>query len=162
MTDQTQELVKQFLCKLGYRLPERPDLSLMTPEMRRLWARIFLEEALELVRGLGVEVTVGGHKVSVKKLKEGRISFWVEDCGPDMIEIADGAADCHFVLLAICSLVGITEQPLIEEICANNLLKFAPGHRFEDGKLKKPPGHPKPRVAEILAEQGRVCDSGSS
>ena len=137
MSAPVQELVSQFLRKLGHDLPAAPTAALLTEDVRRLWARIFLEEALELVEGMGIEVTLKGQKISSKKVRDGTLTFWADKPGLDLVELADGAADSDFVLKAVCSLAGIVEEPLAREVAENNLLKFAPGHTFVDGKLKK-------------------------
>lgn len=147
-----QDKVRQFLEKIGHKLPDGPNLLIVDESLARVWAKIFIEEAFELVEAMGVRMTVLGYPVGTGAVEDGSMEFHSQ--GPiDLIEIADGAADTHYVALGICSLCGITLDPITDAVCDNNLAKFGPGHTFKDGKLIKPPDHPKPPILDLIREQ---------
>ncbi len=147
-------MIREFLTKLGHQIPPRPDTKLMTKELCRVWAKIFLEEALELVDGLGVQVRLGGYDLA-ENFKIAPETFSFTAVRPiNIIETVDGAADSEYVAKAICELMGVCIERVVEEVCQNNLDKFGPGSVFKDGKLQKPPGHPKPDIVGELKAQG--------
>lgn len=130
-------------------------------EVLLLRARLLLEETLETIEALGVRVTLHspgdvmvGDPGNYEPVDMRAICFAVVD-EPDLIEIADGCADIEVVMLGTAASCGIAHQPIYEEVCENNLLKFAPGHVIDDGgKLIKPPNHPKPAIQRLLEQQG--------
>lgn len=147
-----QDKVRQFLEKIGHKLPDRPSLHIVDETLTRVWAKIFIEEAFELAEALGVRMTVLGYPVGTGAIADGSMEFHSQ--GPiDLVEIADGASDTQYVAYAISSLCGIDLDPITDAVCDNNLAKFGPGHTFKDGKLIKPPGHPKPPILDLIREQ---------
>ena len=57
----------------------------------------------------------------------------------DVVKVADGCGDLSVVTIGTLSACGIADEPILETIDANNLMKFAPGHRIDEfGKLIKP------------------------
>ena len=122
-------------------------------EVRKLRARLMLEETLETIRdGLGLDVVT-----AFGPIKGTDDVQFQEARAPNMIEIADGLADQEVVLLGTAASCGIAHQPIFELVMDNNLLKFAPGHKFDEGgKLIKPPKHPSPSggISGTLVIQG--------
>src|SRR3990167_3027699 len=144
-----QAKVEEFITKMGRPLPKRPCAA--SERLRLLWSRLLLEEGLELISGAGVTVTgaCDGEYVSIDR------EDFEADGEVDMVEFADGVGDVPYVLIGFASLMGVTVDPILHEVCDNNLLKFGPGHSIrEDGKLIKPPNHPRPDILGVLRRQG--------
>lgn len=133
--------------------------TMPTQEERLLRARLTLEEALEKVKALGFRVTttdvddygpVGGECVEIDNL------VFTPSLEPDLVEIADGCADILVIATGTLISCGIPDSPLLRLVDANNLTKFGPGgHRREDGKWVKPPGHQPPDVKGLLERLSR-------
>lgn len=135
--------VEQFMRLARQELPDHPVLP--SEDIRRLRARLILEEAFETVKALGFSVKIG-HDVN----EECHFTY-VADQTPDLVQIADGCADISVVTIGTLSACGIPDLPLLALVDDNNLVKFGPGHSFrEDGKLIKPPDHKPPDIAGFL------------
>ena len=150
-----QLMVEIFMSKMrsdDQAIPVRPTVPDL--KVQKLRAALMLEETLETIRiGLGLEVRVNFIKplrIEGETLLEGcdlledRVTFEFNPVRePNLIEIADGCADVLVVTIGTASACGIALHPIFKAVMGNNLLKFAPGHRFrEDGKLIKPEKHP--------------------
>ncbi len=134
-------------------LPTTPCIPNLA--IRKLRAKLILEEALETIAGLGLDVNVKDHNGCEASVDGGGLSFVESIIKPNLIEIFDGLCDLEVVGKGTASACGIALQPGYERTCGNNLLKFAPGHSFNAaGKLVKPPNHPKTDLRSILLEQG--------
>lgn len=149
-----QQRVDEFMRLAQQELPEKP---LMNPsfEIRRLRAKLILEEALETIyNGLGIIVTVRSPKVPGHWLLELDNQFQFQDNDSfDMIETIDGCCDIKVVTTGTLSALGIPDEPFQDEVDKNNLAKFGPGGwRRDDGKWMKPPDHKAPDIAGILKE----------
>lgn len=111
---------------------------------------------METINALGVKVKIDDFDLVLNCPETGKVrsaTFSSTD-PPDLIEIADGCADIMVVTVGTLSACGISDAMLQAEVDSNNLLKFAEGHRIDEGgKLIKPPGHPNPRISEILEAQ---------
>lgn len=127
----------------------------ITPEQAVLRAALHLEEMFELIRGLGVSVRLADHvdtDADVSELSAYKDLVLVPEKTVNLREIVDGLVDSSVISSGTASLFGIPIRPFTEEIDANNLAKFAPGHYFrEDGKLVKPENHPEPDLDSVLA-----------
>lgn len=145
MKSDHQLRVEKFMGLAGQSIPVVPTLSSF--EVRKFRAEMVLEEALELIEGLGFDVEATH--------PDGELAL-VEAWKPDLVKIADGCADVKVVTTGTLSALGISDLALQEEVDQNNLQKFGPGgHRREsDGKWMKPPGHQPPNIAGILWAQG--------
>lgn len=107
------------------------------PEQRMLRANLVYEEALELIEALGFELE---SKPKLKKCKE-----------PDLVLIADGLADLHYVAYCGTGLAcGIDMEPVFEEVHRSNMTKFIDGTFRADGKYLKGPNYSKPDIKSIL------------
>lgn len=143
-----QRMVEDFMAKARQEVPLFPIIP--SPEVRRLRAKIILEEALETINGLGFDVVVtGGHRIVTKECVEFSSDGHVP---PDLVEIVDGCADIRVVTTGTLSACGVPDELVQLEVDTNNLAKFGPGgyRRESDGKWMKPPGHQPPRIREIL------------
>ncbi len=131
---------------VGISVPELPNRPFMPDEeTRRLRAKLLLEEALEQISGLGFDVYgengdyIGNGVEFVPNGKE------------NLAEIADGIADVSVINIGTAIACGLPDVPLLEAVDFNNMAKFGPGHSIRaDGKLIKPPNHPKPDFAGII------------
>jgi predicted HAD superfamily Cof-like phosphohydrolase len=77
----------------------------------------------------------------------------------DLVEIADALGDILYVVYGAANAYGIDMEPIFNEIHASNMKKVDPETgkvRYrEDGKVLKPKGWQKPRLAPIIeAQQG--------
>ena len=136
-----QAEVKKWMLAFGQECPEKPIVPSL--EVRKLRAKLILEEALEVVRGLGFEV-------EINPLGE-LIPFEEEHfSGPDLLEIADGCEDLKVVTegtLIACGLVDkrqfevsenkthiyhLNTDPLFNEVMRSNWSKFWKAEEFEE------------------------------
>jgi len=77
-----------------------------------------------------------------------------EEDSIDLAEVADGCADIKVVTTGTLSACGIADVSIQEEVDANNLAKFGPGHSWNEvGKLIKPANHKGPELGRVLDEQ---------
>lgn len=135
-----QQSVEQFMRLARQEVPASPVIPSL--EIRRLRAKLILEEALETVEALGFTVE-GGISANNFDL--------VAEYPADIIEVIDGCCDIEVVTTGTLSAFGIPDMPFINAVNANNIAKFNPGHSWrEDGKLIKHPGHKAPDIAGIL------------
>ena len=144
MKSEHQRRVESFMRLAKQEIPAVPTVP--TPEVARLRASLILEEALETIEALGCEVLaertfmLSKKNVSIVNVKE-----------PDLIEICDGVADLSVVSIGTLSALGIPDEALLKMVDENNLEKFGEGHSWNrDGKLIKPPNHPKPPIREYI------------
>lgn len=142
-----QRMVEELMHRAGQEVPLFPTIP--CEAVRRLRAKIILEEAIETIHGLGFDIVMtGGHRVL------GDDRYELSSAGhvpPDLDEIVDGCADIRVVTTGTLSACGMPDELLTLEVDKNNLEKFGPGgYRREDGKWMKPPGHQPPRVRAII------------
>lgn len=69
----------------------------------------------------------------------------------DLVEAIDGMCDLLYVTLGTAVEFGIDLAPFFEEVHRSNMEKVG-GATRDDGKILKPDGWQKPRIAEMLAE----------
>lgn len=139
MKSEHYKSVESFMILARQDVPESPCVPWV--EVRRLRAKLILEEALETVEALGFMAYVGEeHHVHLE-----------HDGEPNLIEIIDGCCDVSVVTTGTLIACGVPDLPFLNAVNQNNLDKFGPGHSYrEDGKLIKPPGHRKPDIQSIL------------
>jgi len=134
--------------KAGQATPDAPVIP--SEEIRILRAKLILEEALETVRGLGVGVRLGPDGAVVSS-KEADLQFHI-DRPVDLEEVVDGCADISVVTIGTLIAFGVDDEPVLEEVDAANLRKFAPGgHRRADGKWIKPSDWTPPDITGVIA-----------
>jgi predicted HAD superfamily Cof-like phosphohydrolase len=152
-----QRRVAEFMAKAGQAVPDSPVIP--SEDVRRLRARLILEEALETIAAFGCGVFLGtcsGGKA------EGFESLSIDDLvihgegDVSLVEIADGCADIMVVTQGALLACGIADKPIIEAVDASNMAKFGPGgYRREDGKWMKPPGWEAPDIVGLICDQ--IC-----
>lgn len=155
LKSKNQLMVEQFMltsiAKFGEKqnkqdvpiLPVIPSL-----EIRKLRARLILEEAIETIKALGFSV-----KVTPGFIID-RFDF-IDQYVPELEHIADGVADIEVVTLGTASACGLAIQPIFEAVCDNNMDKYGPGCTIDNGgKIIKPPNHKKVDIITLLKQQG--------
>jgi predicted HAD superfamily Cof-like phosphohydrolase len=162
-----QQRVKDWMKKAGQECPDKPTMPSL--EIRKLRARLILEEALETIeKGLGLSVVCYDPCLNMDGVE-------IEQGGsdPSLIELADGMADLQYVNLGTAVACGIDLEPVFAEVCRSNDSKWwrsdeldSPSWRegwgFErldngyfcvtdqGGKIRKPPGYSPANIAPIL------------
>lgn len=150
-----QHRVEEFMLRAGQEVPvlvKVPD-----EDVRKLRARLILEEALETIDGLGFNVKVQpGELVGYQKVMEIQdVRFAPHRHGPDIIEVLDGCADIKVVTTGTLSAFGVPDEALQELIDDANLQKFSVGgHLREDGKWVKPRDWQPPDILALLVQLG--------
>lgn len=83
----------------------------------------------------------------------------------DLVEIADALGDLEYVVLGASNAYGIDLEPIFNEIHDSNMKKVDPETgkvRYrEDGKVLKPEGWQKPRLAPIIEAQIAGAGTGT-
>jgi predicted HAD superfamily Cof-like phosphohydrolase len=162
LKSKNQLVVELFMALTG----DKRQVAPLTPTpisdvVRQLRARLMLEECLETIqKGLGVRVeymdagdVAAGEPPRMISIDIRYVRFTPGEPS-DLVELADGLADCEVVNLGTASAAGIAHQPIFEEVMRNNLAKFGPGSTLDEGgKLLKPPGHKPPVIKRILQLQ---------
>lgn len=142
-----QERVEEFMRKAGQQVPAFvivPDL-----DVRRLRAKLTLEECIEKINALGFSVIDAGGDVVTKD------ALIVETSACDLIEVVDGCADMKVIATGTLSAFGIKDSSIQKEVDQSNLAKFGEGgYQRDDGKWIKPADWKPPRIAELLKDQG--------
>lgn len=145
MKSKHQERVEEFMMLAGQEIPPYPQLPSL--QVRELRAKLILEEALETIEALGFDVCSDTNVARVTM----KTCWLAPNHNEDLVEIIDGLCDISVVNTGTASAIGVPLEPFLEEVDANNLAKFGPGHSIrEDGKLVKPPGHQPPNIQGIL------------
>lgn len=144
--------VEEFMQKAKQEVPSKPVVP--SEAVRKLRAKLILEEALETVDALGINIKyspVGpiGEKIRINDFfLEENVYFDELEC---LSEVIDGCADLSVVTTGTLSAFGVPDLLVLQEVDNNNLAKFGPGHSWrEDGKLVKPPGHKPPDWKVVL------------
>lgn len=138
--------VAEFMLKANQTVPITPTIPSL--EVRKLRARLILEEALEQVWALGLGAEMGDVSILID-----RIHFYpFGDC--DLVKVADGCADLKVVTVGTEIACGINGAPIFEEVMRSNFTKFEGGSIREDGKILKGPKYEPPNIEPLLKQQG--------
>src|SRR6185436_12973045 len=107
-----QNQVKQFMTSFGQEVPNKPTIPSL--EVRKLRAKLILEEALETIRdGLGIDVIFDDFKNDTELLSSKTAKFIFEEANgitPSLELIADGCEDLKVVTegcLVACGLIDL-------------------------------------------------------
>lgn len=166
-----QTLVSQFMNLFKQKVRIRPEIPSL--DERRLRAKLIMEEALETIEALGFYARSGEYLVQADDIK-----LYPSEEGPDLVEIADGLADLHYVgYCGTAAACGIDMEPVFAEIHRSNMSKMWTEEDLKqqkalyptgvvenyggglyrilvDGKVIKSPSYSPANVARILIEQG--------
>ncbi|NND71174.1 MAG: hypothetical protein HKN43_06315 [Rhodothermales bacterium] len=139
--------IREFMQKAGQETPA--SVTVPDEETRLLRAKLIVEEAMETVRALGVNVELGESGFSVSE--KGVDLNFVAEGDVDLEEVVDGCADISVVTMGTLIAFGVDDEPVLEEVDAANLRKFAPGsYRRDDGKWMKPPNWTPPNIRSAM------------
>jgi predicted HAD superfamily Cof-like phosphohydrolase len=128
--------VKDFMQKAKQATPSHPTVPSL--EVRKLRARLILEEALETVTALGFAPSAG-------------IDLVQNDDTINLVEVVDGCCDVMVVTTGTLIACGIPDVAVLRAVDENNLAKFAPGHSWDEyGKFIKPPGFKKVDLESVI------------
>jgi predicted HAD superfamily Cof-like phosphohydrolase len=144
--------VKEMMLAFGQDGPSHPGIP--SEKIRKLRVALLLEEVLEFAKASGIHV---GHKGrNGERLKMENLILGPDpNHDPDLVEMADGLADISVVNTGAFIACGITMDPVLECVDANNLMKVATGTENPvTGKFEKHPDHPKPPIDAVLKLQG--------
>lgn len=122
-----QQRVEAFMAKAQQQVPDKPTMP--TPEVRILRAKLIFEEAVRELIGEGLQVFIrlwdeknqAYHVITDPSCVLVFIARGVE---PDMVKIADGAADTSVVTTGTLSACGIADRAIQEAVDESNLAKF--------------------------------------
>lgn len=157
MTETTKhyERVKQLMQKIpGQETPDK--VTMPNADVRRLRAKLILEEAMETIKALGFTVYYDYlHLSDDHSIEFGDLDIRATH-EPNLTEVADGCADISVVTIGTLIACGIPDETLLKMVDENNLAKFGPGsYAREDGKWIKPPDHRPPAIAAWLESISR-------
>jgi predicted HAD superfamily Cof-like phosphohydrolase len=137
-------------------VPDYPRLP-FDIDLLRTWGHLLLEELWEYFDAAGLDVVLRpGHNGDSVQYAD--MGIMTADRRPDLVGIVDACADVAVVNTGVLSLCGVADISVMQEVNNNNLLKVDPSRGakvdLNTGKLRKPPGHPKPDFASVLRNQG--------
>jgi len=131
MTSQ-QISVKEWMQKFGQETPEKPCIPSL--EVRKLRAKLILEEALETIEALGLlpfakenlyeDDSVTMDIVGFYEEPERKANLLYKPLRPDLVKIADGIADSLVVQLGTAVACGIDIEPVFTEVMRSNWSKL--------------------------------------
>lgn len=125
MTPQ-QIRVKEWMQKFGQETPS--EITVPSLEIRKLRAKLILEEALETISGVGLKLIIDG-----ASFKDSFEYFDFEEytlSPPNLKETADGLADLLVVLLGTAVAFGLDLEPIFEEVMRSNDTKLWTAEEF--------------------------------
>lgn len=144
-----------FMQEAGQEIPD--VVSVPSEDVRRLRARMTLEEALETIEALGFTLKLGDVEIKDQG-KDLELVATTETL--DAYKIAKECLDCHVIATGTLLSMGIPlTEDLLLEVDTNNLVKFRKdkdGHLREDGKWVKPSDHPAARIQLVVQQNLRA------
>lgn len=111
------------------------NLTIATPEARKLGAQLLLSEVLEyVIHGLGVVPVVNGVKIT----EPDSLHYEQGPDAPDTEEMLDGLADVAYTMYWNAVRFGLPLEDAFDLVCDNNLTKFVncTGWKQEEGELE--------------------------
>ena len=114
--------VKEFMQVFGQETPDKPTIPSL--KIRKLRAKLILEEALEEIDALGLCV-------------EGQCDIVESNIEPDLVLIADGLADSHYVgYLGTAIACGINNMDeIFDEVHRSNMAKLWTDKEVRSSKM---------------------------
>lgn len=135
-----QKQVKEFMKVFGQECPEKPSMPSL--EVRKLRAKLIMEEALELIThglciGMEIKSRPDGDYINIGDLEIEDIEFNQYGHG-DLTLIADGLADLHYVAYCGTALAcGLDMEPIFESIHLSNMTKLWSVEEYAEHDLKE-------------------------
>ncbi len=172
MINKEQQSVRNWMANFNQDTPSKPIIPSL--EVRKLRAKLILEEALETIHALGLCPSIecsGLNQVQVHSVDP---SLTFEDYGDlNLEQILDGCLDLRVVergTLAACGMSDIEEKAFKEVMRSNNskvwtseearklsldysMFETKLGYwivKDKDGKIVKPPSYFPPNLAQFL------------
>ena len=132
-----QDKVTEWMSVFGQETPDKPMMPSL--EVRKLRAKLILEEALETIEALGVHVELkqafyhGDNNCSKEKIEIEDVEFYVHaNMRASIDKIADGIADSLVVQLGTAVACGIDIKPIFDEVMRSNWSKAWTGHELKE------------------------------
>lgn len=145
-----QQNVEEFMVRARQETPTFPMMP--SEEVRKLRAKLILEEALETIDALGFDVYLKRPEEASDAIFYDGLNF-EPNSKQHLVGIVDGCCDVSVVTIGTLTACGVPDGPFLRLIDQNNLDKFGPGHSWrEDGKLIKPEGHKPPDIVGMLSK----------
>lgn len=117
MKSKHQQRVEEFMEKAGQEVPN--VMKIPEEGVRRLRAKLILEEALETIEALGFVLKWNGRTQLNRDLYD-----FDEVLRVDLIGVIDGCCDIKVVTTGTLSAFGVPDEPFQEEVDEANLRKF--------------------------------------
>lgn len=133
MTNEQAE-VKRWMTSFGQQCPGMPMIPSL--EVRRLRAKLILEEALETIHAMNLHPYLRRKHYEDSMIEDDSLAFWEDPKGqPNLLEIADGCEDLKVVTegtLVSCGLIANKTypdyreklDPLFDEVMRSNWSKM--------------------------------------
>ena len=136
-----QNCVEEFHRKFGQAIGQNAGDNWSEHKIRRLRAKLILEEALEFVAASGIDQD---ELLAELPVLHPHANFPVA---------VDGLCDLLYVVYGSGVAFGVDLREPFTAVHRANMAKFGGGTR-EDGKIQKPPDWKAPDLASLLCEQG--------
>jgi predicted HAD superfamily Cof-like phosphohydrolase len=115
-------------------------------EVRKMRAKLLLEEYLETIHAMGLRVACGLGSIPPRFVLESteQVEFITQNTqAPDLEKIVDGACDTIYVATGLLMSCGVPDVPHLDAVALANAAKFRDGQlppMSEAGKYLKPAG----------------------
>lgn len=146
-----QQMVEDFMRKAKQEVPSFPCIPSL--EVRRLRAKLIIEEAFETVHALGFNIC---DLENDEIIDECMFGFPEHEEEVVLGDIIDGCIDSRVVNTGTLSACGIKDAHPQLMVDLNNLEKIEKGTLREDGKLIKPEGHKPPDWEAEIERQSKL------
>lgn len=113
-----QNTVREWMEQFGQDCPEKAEIPSL--EIRKLRARLMLEECLETISALGLRVDFD-HCAYGAVIGSAKFNKWGT---PNLAQIQDGCSDLHVVTLGTEVACGLQASPAFNEVMRSNFSKM--------------------------------------
>lgn len=130
----------------------RKNYGVPDVEVRKLLAKLILEEALETVNAMGFTLSVSPGGTTGYLAHIDQCTFLHRGTQTDLLEVIDGCCDTVYVCVGALVACGVPDEPHLWEVCNANNTKFPGGTAKidpETGKYLKPLGWEPPDHAAV-------------
>jgi len=144
--------VATFMSLAGQPVPSCPVIP--PKEDLILRAKLIMEEAHELIDGLGITIRAASTVYGGDSIRDKPLYYEISH-DFDPVAVMDGAADLLWVgVSGTAVMCGLAEKlpAIIDEVDRSNLSKFVDGHRRDDGKWVKGPSYSPANISEIIGD----------